>query len=112
MATQDRNHALGGWRRNNQTALAIHLAVSCGYHGAALFRRHCNSRVKATLVSGSMVSENVSVLQMARLAGMSYLVAHRRRRFGAIVLPLQSRYRASGNPRWQMSDRDDADGRN
>jgi hypothetical protein len=51
-------------------------------------------------------------LQMARLAGMSYLVAHRRRRFDATVLPLQSRYRASGNPRLQMSDRDDADGRN
>jgi hypothetical protein len=40
------------------------MAVSCGYH-AALFRRHCNLRINATLVSEAMVAENVSDLQMA-----------------------------------------------
>jgi hypothetical protein len=59
----DCNHASREWRRNNQTAFAIHMAVSCGYHGAAFFRRHCSARANAPLVSGTTVSENVSDLQ-------------------------------------------------
>ena len=48
-----------------------------------------------------MVAENVSDLQMAWLAGMSYLVASPATPVDATVLPLQFRYCARGNPRLQ-----------
>jgi hypothetical protein len=78
--------------------------------GTALFRRHCSAPAQAPLVTKAMVSENVADLQTAWLTGMSYPGRPQATPFDATVLrfPLLR----LGNRRLQMSDRDDADGRN